>query len=117
MPPTARQAWARAVTTVRAHLEAGYVPLMEPRPPERYAMLREAGARWARNDGDRQADAGPVTPAHGEVLDHLIYFDADEPDGELHRHSYGGAQITHRHPRGNLEHLHTPNESRPSWAI
>lgn len=80
-------------------------------------MLREAGARWARHDGDRLADAGPVTPAHGVVLDHLVYFDADEPDGELHHHSYGGARITHRHAGGTRAHLHTPAEPCPSWAL
>jgi hypothetical protein len=117
VPPPIRHTWDRTVTAVGKLLEAGYVPRIEPRPPERFAMLREASARWARSDGDRLADAGPVTPAHGEVLDHLVYLDADEEAGELHRHSYGGAQITHRHQRGQAPHFHTTAEPRASWAI
>jgi hypothetical protein len=110
MPPSIRPTIADNAPAVGQLLEDGYQPHLQPRPAARLMP----SIRWARDDGDRLADGGPVTPAHGMVLDHLHYATTDTGTGELHYHHLDGELIGHTHEAGGVEHQHLPTESRPS---
>lgn len=91
-----------ATAKVQRMLDAGFQPLVGFRD-----------RRWAHPD---RGVADPITPPEGVVLDHLVYFDADEELGQLHFHRYLGARIRHRHPRGAIAHQHHPGETGASAA-
>lgn len=110
MPPSIRPTITDNAPRVGELLEAGYQPHHQPRPVTR-AM---PSIRWARDDGDRISDAGPVTPAHGMVLDHLHYTTTDTGTGEAHFHHLDGELIGHCHEAGAESHQHLETESRPS---
>lgn len=116
--PPIRRVIPEAVASVHRQLVAGFVPWFQAAPPGRFAgLLPPGGHRWVRPAGAELVDAGPVTDPEGTVLDHLVYLDTDRDTGELHRHSYGGAGITHRHEGGDQGHAHHEAEPRPSWRV
>lgn len=85
-----------AVARVRDLLRDGWV-----------AVHTLRGPRWLLERPGHQ-DQQVRTPADGQVLDELLFWDLDTGRGDRHPHVLRGRTYHHQHDAGDVDHAHHP---------